>query len=587
MKYDIFLSYSREDFEYGDVLSERFSSNGFTVFFDRKDLQGGQDFANIISSAIDSCNVVLYLYSQNSEQSRWVQNEINYAVSLNKQIIVLNIGAHLNDTLFSRQAELSKCEIIDVKDFSEEELDKVVETVISSLKGKFQKRVSLCNEKQTLRQDKLESHPQQNELGNKTTPKVGCFKITLTLFFVVLLSLILVLFLTTTNSPNYEGDGCSSPPTIVCADSNCLDSPNEHICNNAPHGPSSPSYDEILGSSPTTLDSASFDSIDKMDDVKNDEYSYIDTIANDSIIIENDLDEAIEPATMISRDEMPGASSMISINLIILGFIILIVILVLVYISTHKKYHLKIHNRSNKQELSLLVDGKFEANIKPLEVLHIQRKKGEYILTIKTDNIVVDNIHYKFDYKHNNKILPIQLKENVDKELITYRCFIGGSTSIVNERNAARSVLSILYNQYDKYNFYITAHTFEDFKNKHKIEGHQYEYDEFIKNKANCAIFIICNYVGEKTLDEYKVAIETFESTKEERPTIFVYNDISDGIQRQDESVVKFRNFVDSKKAYWRDYKDIETLMLKMKDDISAELADVLEMKPNLMKLRK
>jgi hypothetical protein len=248
---------------------------------------------------------------------------------------------------------------------------------------------------------------------------------------------------------------------------------------------------------------------------------------------------------------------------------------------------LKIHNRSNKQELSLLVDGKFEANIKPLDVLHIQRKKGEYILTIKTDNIVVNNIHYKFDYKHNNKILPIQLKENVDKELITYRCFIGGSTSIVNERNAARSVLSILYNQYDKYNFYITAHTFEDFKNKHKIEGHQYEYDEFIKNKANCAIFIICNYVGEKTLDEYKVAIETFESTKEERPTIFVYNDISDGIQRQDDSVVKFRNFVDSKKAYWRDYKDIETLMLKMKDDISAELADVLEMKPNLMKFRK
>ena len=582
MKYDIFLSYSREDFEYGDVLSERFSSNGFTVFFDRKDLQGGQDFANIISSAIDSCNVVLYLYSQNSEQSRWVQNEINYAVSLNKQIIVLNIGAQLNDTLFSRQAELSKCEIIDVKDFSEEELDKVVETVISSLKGMFQERVSLCNEKQTLRQDKLESHPQQNELGNKTTPKVGCFKITLTLFFVVLLSLILVLFLTITNSPNYEGDECSSPPTIVCADSNCIDSPNEHICNNAPYGPSSPSYDEFLGSSPTTLDSASLDSTDKMDDAKNYEYRYIDTVANDSIIVENGRDENSQPDY-----EESESTSMLPLNLIIWGIIILVVILVLVYISTHKKYHLKIHNRSNKQELSLLVDGKFEANIKPLEVLHIQRKKGEYILTIKTDNIVVDNIHYKFDYKHNNKILPIQLKENVDKELITYRCFIGGSTSIVNERNAARSVLSILYNQYDKYNFYITAHTFEDFKNKHKIEGHQYEYDEFIKNKANCAIFIICNYVGEKTLNEYKVAIETFESTKEERPTIFVYNDISDGIQRQDESVVRFRDFVDSKKAYWRDYKDIETLMLKMKDDISAELADVLEMKPNLMKLRK
>ena len=183
--------------------------------------------------------------------------------------------------------------------------------------------------------------------------------------------------------------------------------------------------------------------------------------------------------------------------------------------------------------------------------------------------------------------LALRFNQANNTDFITYRCFIGGSTSIVNERNAARAVLSILYNQYEKYNFYITAHTFEDFKNKHKIEGHQYEYDEFIRKKANCAIFIICKYVGQKTLDEYKVAIDTFESTNEERPTIFVYNDNSESCLRQDESITEFRKFVDSKKAYWRDYKDIETLMLKMKEDISAELADVLEMRPNLKRIRK
>ena len=37
MKYDIFLSSSREDFEYGDVLSERFSSNGLRSFIQRQD----------------------------------------------------------------------------------------------------------------------------------------------------------------------------------------------------------------------------------------------------------------------------------------------------------------------------------------------------------------------------------------------------------------------------------------------------------------------------------------------------------------------------------------------------------------------
>lgn len=116
------------------------------------------------------------------------------------------------------------------------------------------------------------------------------------------------------------------------------------------------------------------------------------------------------------------------------------------------------------------------------------------------------------------------------------------STSIINERNAARSVLSILYNQYEKYNFYITAHTFEDFQNKHKIEGHQYEYDEFIRKKANCVIFIICKYVGSKTLDEYKVAINTFELTNGERPAIFVYNVSTDRTFTTSDPVIRSKH---------------------------------------------
>lgn len=101
-------------------------------------------------------------------------------------------------------------------------------------------------------------------------------------------------------------------------------------------------------------------------------------------------------------------------------------------------------------------------------------------------------------------------------------CFIAGSTRLVNERNATRAVLSILYNKWEHYNLVISSYTFEDFSNSYTVGGQQMHYDEFIEKKANCAIFIVENGVGEKTLEEYKLAIQTFKNNLQ-RPKIFVY----------------------------------------------------------------
>ena len=61
-----------------------------------------------------------------------------------------------------------------------------------------------------------------------------------------------------------------------------------------------------------------------------------------------------------------------------------------------------------------------------------------------------------------------------------------------------------------------------------------------------------------------------------------VYNDISYRSKGyiEDASVTAFHKLVDSKNAYWRDYNGIDMLMMKIKEDISAELADILEMRP-------
>jgi len=253
----------------------------------------------------------------------------------------------------------------------------------------------------------------------------------------------------------------------------------------------------------------------------------------------------------------------------------------------------RFYNKSGKYDVTICLDGEEVAQIHPLGMVSIKKRVGHYMLTARANNTTkldVLSFPVSFNIKTDGSIIELDV-ESTDKieslplpnnNFVTYRCFIGGSTAISNERNAARAALSILYNQYEKYDFYITSHTFEDFKNKHKIDGQQYDYNEFIKFKADCAIFIICNQVGEKTLEEYKLAVETFEDTGEKRPAIFVYNDISYRSKGyiEDASVTAFHKLVDSKNAYWRDYDDIDMLMMKIKEDISAELADILEMRP-------
>lgn len=554
MKYDIFISSASKDSEYAELLGRDLSLKGFKTFFDRADIQCAQDFASEIISAINNCSVVLYLHSPNSCQSHWVQNELRYAKELGKLIIVINVGKVLDESYHRILGDLNSYQILYFEDL--DDCDKIIKQIISrsfpnltvgssrisqnreSSDSKSMPAPSCFNESSSIEIESTSKRPRQKSY----------LKLVVWLVVLLLLSLLLMFLL----------DSVDSAPAPECNNNRSIK--------------------------------------EQLDDVVICDSIIVDSTISDTSFQISSNGRNFEPNKGYSQNsdyDIDDSSQYISerenyyMIFLILASLLLGMVL---YRLAKRKYGVKIHNQSSKEKLTLLVDGKYECEINPLEVVCVKRKKGEYMLTLRlnTDEDIIENIHQQFNKQYNNQIIPVELRQTNNNNFITYRCFIGGSTSIINERNAARSVLSILYNQYEKYNFYITAHTFEDFQNKHKIEGHQYEYDEFIRKKANCVIFIICKYVGSKTLDEYKVAINTFELTNGERPAIFVYNDTSvcDGTVQQDESINKFREFVDSKKAYWRDYKDIETLMLKMKDDISAELTNVLEMKPSLIRRR-
>lgn len=155
---------------------------------------------------------------------------------------------------------------------------------------------------------------------------------------------------------------------------------------------------------------------------------------------------------------------MVNCWLLILG-VLSVLIIIIVYYKKSRLYIIRLHNTERKHRVKVCIDGKKEAEIAPSDVIRIKRRKGEYVLSmqIENDDDKFVCINQKFDKVHHNEIIPIvfsQIKkvaaddEGVNKlDFIKYRCFIGGSTAITNERNATRAVLSILYNQYEKYNF--------------------------------------------------------------------------------------------------------------------------------------
>lgn len=97
--------------------------------------------------------------------------------------------------------------------------------------------------------------------------------------------------------------------------------------------------------------------------------------------------------------------------------------------------------------------------------------------------------------------------------------FIAGSIHLKEERKIVRAELLSIQNRVDKL---IRCKTVEDFPNDFVIGGRQKQYDSYIRNEADYVIFILDSKVGSITLDEFKIAISSFERTG--HPKIMVYN---------------------------------------------------------------
>jgi hypothetical protein len=78
-RYDIFLSYAREDAERARMLVEALSAEGWSVFWDRDSIPAGETFPSYLKQSLLSSACVLVLWSRSAVGSRWVEHEARFA----------------------------------------------------------------------------------------------------------------------------------------------------------------------------------------------------------------------------------------------------------------------------------------------------------------------------------------------------------------------------------------------------------------------------------------------------------------------------------------------------------------------------
>lgn len=528
-QYDTFICYSRRDEHIASIITEQLRASGISTFI-VQNLMQTKDFERTVVDTINSCKVIIFLCTPNSLQSNWVKNEVTYAINIGKIVIPVIV----DDTELPADI-CQKLNDVQYFNISTHSLIVDIQHIVSKIKQSFR--------------------PTPTWTKPEVEPSVLC--------------------------DVYDGevDGSSSghmrrPSYAESPAAMVMPSDSKEYRKTSIWSIISRLIFVAIIIGTVFFAILMVGTPDKFDDIQSSEFDESQSIE-------------LPKTTPIDKLESPRQ---------VKGVVaIAITLIVFVYIAARlRKYELKLYcmaEEDTESTLTVKVDDQLASSVKGKGMLKLRQRKGDYLITIESDNpeIICESIAFRFCRSNNGEVRQICLKKKPaatpkasaqrPSDTTFIRCFIAGSTRLVNERNATRAVLSILYNKWENYNLVISSYTFEDFSNSHTIGGQQIQYNDFIKDKADCAIFIVTENVGDKTLEEYRLAVETFNSNAK-RPKIFVYaNNLGDS-----EITKQFIEEVHKYNSYWREYSNIKDLMNLVKDDVDSELFNIFVFNKGLLK---
>jgi len=91
MAHQVFISYASSDYQVVEKIYHALAAKNIRCWWDRRDIQPGDKWPKELASALEQAKVVILVFSAHTNQSEWVEREINHALNKKKTIIVFRV----------------------------------------------------------------------------------------------------------------------------------------------------------------------------------------------------------------------------------------------------------------------------------------------------------------------------------------------------------------------------------------------------------------------------------------------------------------------------------------------------------------
>ncbi len=220
---------------------------------------------------------------------------------------------------------------------------------------------------------------------------------------------------------------------------------------------------------------------------------------------------------------------------------------------------------SSDTDAVISIDNEPKSEIHAGEVYSTHLSRGEYLIDFKPKKSNQEGI--RLIQKITSSEPRVILGDFSRKHTINFKCFIAGSIALDAERDALIVKSSEIHNKWEHSNILISSYTFKDFARHAVVGGQQRLYDNFIKQEANWAIFILHDGIGEKTLNEYQVAMNSF--IKEGHPKILF---LTYQNSTMDSNVLKIKREIQKANLYWNTCINIQDMKSLFRECIEWDI---------------